>query len=217
MSNVKTITDAELEKEVLHSDLPVLIDFFADWCGPCKTLSPRVEALADDTVGRLKVFKLDVDQNPMAVQMFRIQAMPTLVLVHERQIVDVIQGAVDRKALDAFVAPVLSASGSGGVEAWDPDRLKLALEATMVVPVDLRDDADFQRARLPGVVSVPAAQLAGRVAELRALGETLIAYDRDGTTASDNAKILADAGITAGYLDGGLLAWEAAFYPVQKG
>lgn len=214
MAHVQDISDSQLEKEVLYSDLPVLIDFYADWCGPCKTLSPRIEALAADYKGSLKVVKIDVDANPVAVQMFRIQAMPTLVLLKDRQIVDVIQGAVDRKALDQFVAQVAS---KGSVQTWDAQRLKLGLEAMVVVAVDLRSETDFARAHLPGAISMPADQLAARIGELKALGEELVLYDRNGTQTADAADVVSKAGVAVGVLEGGLLAWEAELLPVERG
>lgn len=213
MAHVVEISDAQIEAEILDSQLPVLIDFYADWCGPCKTLSPRIEALAGDYAGSLKVVKIDVDKNPMAVQMFRIQAMPTLVLLKDRQIVDVAQGAVDRKTLEQFVSQV---AAKGGVESWDAQRLKLAVEAQVAVPVDLRSESDFARAHLPHAISMPAEQLVGRLAELRALGEDLVLYDRTGEAAPDLAKQASDAGLPVGILDGGLLAWEAELLPIER-
>jgi len=215
MAHVRTIQDADLEREVIHSDLPVLIDFYADWCGPCKTMAPRLEKLAGDYAGALKVVKIDVDHNPMAVQMFRIQAMPTFVLVKDRQIVDVAQGAMDAGTLQQFVAPHVSKPA--GPEVWDSKRLKLALEIEMARPVDLRAAADFARARIPGAVNVPRVNQPLDFSALTPGGQTYVFYDRTNDGVADIAARAHAAGVKAAALDGGFLGWEADGLRVQKG
>jgi thioredoxin 1 len=74
------VTDANFEQEVLQSAEPVLVDFFAEWCGPCKAMAPALEQVAADMKGKVKVAKLDVDQNPEVTQKYTIQAMPTLMI-----------------------------------------------------------------------------------------------------------------------------------------
>ncbi|MFT6398003.1 MAG: thioredoxin 1 [Bradymonadia bacterium] len=217
MSNVLDVTDATIEAEILGSQLPVLIDFYADWCGPCKTLSPRIETLAQKYAGSLKVCKIDVDANPTAQQMFRIQAMPTLVLMSDGQIVDVARGALTAAELEEFVAKVSQQPTTGTVESFDAQRLKLSLEIDQVAAIDLRDAKDWERARIPGSVNVPADQLADRLEELRALPVTAVFYDRNGTTAAEAAKSALEAGVEAGILEGGILAWEAELLKVEKG
>ena len=216
MAHVQNITDAQLEQEVLLSELPVLIDFYADWCGPCKTLSPRIEALAADYAGSLKVVKVDVDQNPMAVQMFRIQAMPTLILVADQQIVDIAQGALDKTALEQFVSKVVTKKKAGGVEKWDAQRLKLGIEAMVATAIDVRDQADFARAHVPGAVNVPAGELAAKLSELKQLDTDLVFYDRTDGDAMTLAKNAAEAGLSSGVLEGGFLGWEAERLPVER-
>ena len=218
MANVVSITDATLEAEVLGAELPVLIDFYADWCGPCKTLSPRIETLAQAYAGSLKVCKIDVDANPMAQQMFRIQAMPTLVLMNGGQIVDVARGALSAAELEKFVSGVAQpGAGGAGVEKFDVQRLKLALEIQQVAAIDLRDAKDWERARIPGAINVPAADLAEKLEELKGLPVTAVFYDRTGTDADDAARNAAEAGVRAGVLEGGILAWETALLKVDKG
>ena len=217
MATVVSITDATLEAEVLGSELPVLIDFYADWCGPCKTLAPRVEALAQAYAGSLKVCKVDVDANPMAQQMFRIQAMPTLVLMAGGQIVDVARGALSAGELEKFVSSVATPSAGAAVETFDAQRLKLALEIDQVAPIDLRSPADWARAHIPGAINVPLDTLAGRLDELKALPVPAVFYDRTGTDAPDAAKNAAEAGVRSGVLEGGILGWEAALLRVVKG
>ena len=75
---VHAVTDATFEAEVLQSELPVLVDLYADWCQPCKQLSPIVAQVADELAGKIKVVKVDVDANPMIAQTFRAQSIPML-------------------------------------------------------------------------------------------------------------------------------------------
>ncbi|HEU0160149.1 MAG TPA: thioredoxin [Hyphomicrobiaceae bacterium] len=104
----REVSDANFEKEVLQSAEPVLVDFFAEWCGPCKAMAPALEQVATELAGKIKVAKLDVDQNPDVTQKYRIQAMPTLMifkngevaaqrvgaLVQKKQLTDWINGAI---------------------------------------------------------------------------------------------------------------------------
>jgi thioredoxin 1 len=75
-----SVSDADFDKEVLKSTEPVLVDFFAEWCGPCKAMAPALEQVAAEMKGKVKVAKLDVDQNPQVTQKYTIQAMPTLMI-----------------------------------------------------------------------------------------------------------------------------------------
>ena len=81
MSNVKQVFDGTFEAEVLKSDTPVLVDFFAEWCGPCKMMAPVLDEVARDYAGKLKVVKVDVDESGETAARFGITAMPTFVLV----------------------------------------------------------------------------------------------------------------------------------------
>ncbi len=84
MSNAEnravTVTDSEFESAVLSSDIPVLVDFWAEWCGPCRMLGPTVESLADDYAGRVKVAKLNIDENPVAAARYGVRSIPALIL-----------------------------------------------------------------------------------------------------------------------------------------
>jgi thioredoxin 1 len=92
-----TVSDASFEKEVLKSSEPVLVDFFAEWCGPCKAMAPALEQVAADMKGKVKVAKLDVDQNPEVTQKYTIQAMPTLMIFKDGKKVAERVGALTQK------------------------------------------------------------------------------------------------------------------------
>ncbi len=93
------ITDANFQTEVLKSGTPVLIDFWAEWCGPCKMIAPVVEELANEYQGKLKVGKLDVDNNQQVAMQYGIRSIPTLLIFKEGKVVDQVVGAVPKKML----------------------------------------------------------------------------------------------------------------------
>lgn len=105
MGKALAITDANFESEVLKSDKPVLVDFWAEWCGPCRMIAPIVEELAGEYEGKAKITKVDVDSNPQTSMKFGIRSIPTLLIFKDGQIVDQIVGAVPKthlkKQLDA--------------------------------------------------------------------------------------------------------------------
>jgi thioredoxin 1 len=100
----KTVSDATFEKEVLQSKEPVFVDFFAEWCGPCKAMAPALEQVAAEMHGKIKVVKLDVDENPDTTQKYRIQAMPTLMIFKDGQVAAQRVGAlVQKKQLQDWI------------------------------------------------------------------------------------------------------------------
>lgn len=101
------ITDSDFEKEVIKSALPVLVDFWAPWCGPCRGMGPIVEELASEYAGKLQVCKMNVDESSKVPAMFGIRAIPTLILFKDGEVVDQITGAVAKSTLEAMIAKAL--------------------------------------------------------------------------------------------------------------
>lgn len=102
-----TITDDNFEGEVINSDIPVLIDFWAVWCGPCKIIAPVVEQLAEEYNGKLKVGKLDVDNNQETSIKYGVRSIPTLLLFKNGQVKDTIIGAVAKQQIVQKVNAIL--------------------------------------------------------------------------------------------------------------
>ena len=101
--NIKHVSDATFEKEVLQSATPVLVDYWAEWCGPCKMIAPVLEDMAKEYSGRLTVAKLDIDANPAITNQFGIRGIPTLILFKGGQEQERIVGAVSREAIAKVV------------------------------------------------------------------------------------------------------------------
>ncbi|MBI4810045.1 MAG: thioredoxin [Ignavibacteriales bacterium] len=99
--NIITATDDNFQKEVIESDLPVLVDFWAPWCRPCRMIAPTVEELANEYVGKLKVAKLNTDENMDSAINYGIRSIPTLGIFRDGKMVDAVIGAVPKKALKA--------------------------------------------------------------------------------------------------------------------
>ena len=97
-------SDATFEQEVLKSELPVLVDFWAPWCGPCRIIAPAVEAIAAERAGRLKVVKLNVDDNPATSQKYGITGIPTLILFKGGDVKETVIGVVPKTKLEEMIA-----------------------------------------------------------------------------------------------------------------
>ena len=211
---VVEVTDSTFEIEVMSSDLPVLIDLYAEWCGPCKMIAPIVEQLSVELDGRVKFAKVDVEANPLISQSFRVQSIPMLVVVHEGRVAAHQLGAVDKGALLKMLQPFLP----GAASEVKPADLALLIESGRAVAVDVRDAGSFGRYHIPGAIHVPAEELLDRAAELQATdGRIRVLYERAGSEAPELAGKLAEQGIEVGYLEGGFLSWEVEGLEVERG
>lgn len=102
-ANTLTFTDSAWDTEVLNSELPVLVDFWAEWCGPCRMIAPMVDAVADEYNGKLKVGKLNVDDNGGSAARYNVRGIPTLLLFKGGKVVEQRVGAVSKDDLKKMV------------------------------------------------------------------------------------------------------------------
>ncbi len=107
MGNAVEISDGTFEAEVLKSDIPVMVDFWAPWCGPCKMVAPILEEIAGEYEGKLKITKMDVDQNPEIARQYKIMSIPSLLIFKEGKLVDQVIGALPKAQLVDHVSKVL--------------------------------------------------------------------------------------------------------------
>lgn len=210
---VQAVTDATFEAEVLRSELPVLVDLYADWCQPCKQLAPIVAQVADELAGKIKVVNVDVDSNPMVAQTFRAQSIPMLLVIAQGRVVQQHLGVLDKAGLLRLLEPVMPRSAaevrSEELAAW--------IAQGKAVPVDIRDAASYGRYRIPSAIHIAANELAGRVEELQPFdGRVRVLYGRSEEAKEWGEKLQAD-GVQVGFLSGGFLHWEADGLEVERG
>ncbi len=104
---VKDVTDQDFEEEVIKSVLPVLVDLWAPWCGPCRMVAPVVDKLAEGYEGKFKFFRLNVDENPQTAAKYKVMAIPTLMFFKGGKAVDTVVGAVSEQALQPKIDELL--------------------------------------------------------------------------------------------------------------
>ena len=108
MAEPTAVTDATFGTEVLEASTPVMVDFWAEWCGPCKAIAPTVAELADEYDGKMKFTKLDVDTNPQAAMTYGVRSIPTLLIFSQGRPMDQIVGAVSKQALKNRIEEAIS-------------------------------------------------------------------------------------------------------------
>jgi len=101
--NIVYLSDDSFEEEVLNADIPVLVDYWADWCGPCKMIAPILDEIAEEYKGKIKVAKLNIDENPATPPKFGIRGIPTLMLFKSGNVEATKVGAVSKSQLTAFL------------------------------------------------------------------------------------------------------------------
>jgi thioredoxin len=210
---VHSVTDATFEAEVIQSELPVLVDLYADWCQPCKQLSPIVAQVAVELAGKIKAVKVDVDSNPMVAQTFRAQSIPMLLVLDQGKVVQQHVGVLDKPGLLRLLEPVMPRSAA----EVRPEELAALLAQGKVLPVDIRDEASYARYRVPTAIHVPASELASRVDELQPLDGRIRVLDGRSEEAKEWGEKLQADGVQVGFLAGGFLHWEADGLEVERG
>jgi thioredoxin 1 len=107
MSNAITLTSGEFDQQVLKSDVPVLIDFWAVWCGPCRMIAPHIDALAAEYAGKVKIMKVNIDEEREITERYNIMSIPTLLFFKSGKVVDQVVGAVPKSAIAGKLEPLL--------------------------------------------------------------------------------------------------------------
>lgn len=211
-SNIPYVTERDFEQVVLMAETPVLVQFTADWCQPCKTIAPEVEAFAKEVDGKIQVVKVDIDKSQALARQLRIQSVPTFMLFVDQRLGDVQVGALGKKQLRAMVEPFMPRS-AGALKARELAEL---IKQGAVVPVDVRDASAYNRAHLPGAKSLPLEEIESRLAELYMLPGQPALYDRSGEKTKELAERMADQGTPVAFLEGGILAWESEGLPIER-
>ncbi|HEY1958003.1 MAG TPA: thioredoxin domain-containing protein [Polyangiaceae bacterium] len=210
---VPTIGEQDFEREVLRSELPVLLEFSAEWCQPCKTIAPEVAAFAKEMEGKINVRKIDIDRSPLIARELRIQSVPTFMMFAQGRPVDAVVGAVGKKKLREMVDPYLPRA-EGALKAIEVAQL---LREGRIAVVDTRDAAAFGRAHLPGASNMPIEEIETRLAELHMLPAQPVLYCRSGDKTKVLAEKLAGEGMPVMFIEGGMLGWESEGLPVERG
>jgi thioredoxin len=210
--SVATVREQDFERDVLLSELPVLVEFSAEWCAPCKLVAPELKALDHELDGKAKIVTIDIDRSPMLARQLGVQSVPTFVVFHQGRPAGGRVGALKRKELREMLEPYLPRD-EGAVKA---EELRQLLLAKRVSVVDTREAAAFLRAHIPDATSMPLEEIEGRLAELMMLGAPPVLYCRSGDKTKELSAKLAEQGVGTAYLEGGLLAWEAAGLPIER-
>jgi thioredoxin len=211
---IESITERDFESKVLRSDLPVLIDLYADWCEPCKKMEPTLKELATELDGKLRIVRIDIEKNPRLARAFQARSIPMLLLLDGGQLVNQLVGFADKQAILNMVKPVLPAEAN----EVEPKQLAELIKALRVLPVDIREASVFTRYHIPGAINIPAADIMNHLRELKATkGRIPVLYARSTDEAKEVVAKLLAAGVAAAFLKGGFLHWEADGLEVERG
>jgi len=209
---LREVTEKEFVTEILQSELPVLVEFGADWCGPCKVVLPELTALANELEGQAIIVRMDVDRSPRIAKELGIQGVPTFVTFHKGRPVGAKSGALKKAQLRQLIEPILPRA----VGAIKPEEAAALYSKHQIVFIDTRDEAVWGRVRLPAAVNIPLDQIESRLAELHMLPASPVLYCRGGDSTKELAARLAEQGVPVPFLEGGILGWEAAGLPIER-
>jgi thioredoxin len=209
---VSPVSEQTFENEVLLSELPVLLEFGAEWCGPCKTVAPELDALSRELEGKAKVVSVDIDRSPSLAREMGVRSVPTFVVFHQGRPVGGKVGALRKAELLQLLEPFLPRAAG----ALRPEEVAALLARQQVSLVDTREAPVFARAHLPGAINIPIEEVGNRLAELHMLAGAPVLYCRSGDKTREVAATLAAQGVPVSFLDGGVLGWEASGLPVER-
>jgi thioredoxin len=214
MSQMKLqqVTEQDFETEVLVSEIPVLVEFGATWCGPCKVVEPELLALAQEYAGRAKVVGVDIDQSPYLARQLGIQSVPTFLVFHQGRPVSGKAGAMKKAQLAELLEPLLPRPAG----ALKPKEVAQLLRQGHITLVDLRPADVYGRAHITGAINIPQAELLTRIEELLDLPSAPVLYCRTGADSKALAGDLANQGTPVSYLDGGVLGWEGDGFTLER-
>lgn len=212
MSALIQVGEQNFEAEVMTSEVPVLIEFGATWCGPCKTVEPELRAFAHEMSSRVKVVQVDIDRSPALAQTLGVRSVPTFVVFHGGRPVDGRQGVIRKADMMSMVERYLPRA-EGSLSAKEAAQL---LQLGRIIMVDLREPAVFSRSHIQGALSFPAAEIESRLAELMTIGAYPVLYCRTGAEAKAIAEKFIQLGAAVAYLDGGVLAWETEGHRLER-
>lgn len=212
MKQLQQVTEQDFETEVLVSEQPVLVEFGATWCGPCKVVEPELVALAQEYAGRAKVVTVDIDQSPFLARQLGIQSVPTFLVFHQGRPVTGKAGAMKRAQLAELLEPVLPRPAG----ALKPKEVAQLLRQRHVQLVDIRPPEVYARAHITGAINVPQAELGARASELMELPAAPVLYCRTGAESKAQAASLASQGMPVSYLEGGVLGWEGDGFTLER-
>jgi len=209
---LQQVTEKDFEREVLVSELPVLVEFGATWCGPCKVVEPELQALAQEYAGRAKVLTVDIDQSPYLARQLGIQSVPTFLVFHQGRPVTGKAGAMKKAQLAELLEPLLPRPAG----ALKPKEVAQLVKQKQICLVDIRPAEVYQRAHIADAINVPREQVEQRLEELLELPAPPVLYCRTGADSKTLAGELAASGTPVAFLDGGVLGWEADGFALER-
>jgi thioredoxin 1/putative thioredoxin len=209
---LQTVTEQNFESEVLRSELPVLVEFGAEWCGPCKVVAPELEALAIELKDKAKLVTVDIDRSQLLARELRIQSVPTFIVFHQGQPVGGKAGAMKRAQLREMIDPFLPRAAG----ALKPEEVAALVVQGRISLVDTREPMVYGRAHIEGATNMPSEEIETRLAELHMLPGAPVLYCRSGDITKDLAAKLAESGVPVSFLEGGVLGWEAAGFTLYR-
>ena len=213
---VTHVTTDSFTKDVLESAVPVIIDLWAPWCGPCRSIAPALETIAEKRGDTVRIVKINVDEEPALARAFQVQSIPMVIGMKSRAVVAVEVGWRGAASLEALVDKTIAATPPPELREVDVAGLKAALAAGATV-VDVRNPDETAAGHVPGAILLPLPELEGRVGELAAhKGKDLYVICKSGGRSARAAEFLAGQGFTPVNVAGGTMSWLAQGFPVER-